>query len=116
MTSAALVMMRAERRRLEEATDRAVAAGGSIKIVPSPEPSAPGPFDFRRSDSLAGAAYRRTKLWLATDVRLGEGRGRFGTWTERDVGVPTGGHDAGSAMDRRPSDGGATSPDTDPPP
>ncbi|MGD0394500.1 MAG: patatin-like phospholipase family protein [Acidimicrobiales bacterium] len=70
MTSAALVMMRADRRRLEEAADRAAAAGGSIRIVPSAEPSAPGPFDFRRSDSLATAAYRRTKLWLATDVPL----------------------------------------------
>ncbi|MGA3146717.1 MAG: patatin-like phospholipase family protein [Acidimicrobiales bacterium] len=70
MTSAALVMERADRRRLEEAAGRAEAAGGSIRIVPSAEPSAPGPFDFRRSDSLAGAAYRRTKLWLATDVPL----------------------------------------------
>jgi NTE family protein len=67
MNSAALVTMRADRLRLEEAAGRASSGGGSVKVVPSAEPPAPGPFDFRRSATLADAAYHRTQLWLSTD-------------------------------------------------
>ncbi len=68
MNSAALVTMRADRQRLEEAADRAAAFGGSVTIVPSAEPTAPGHFDFRRSATLADMSYHRTKRWLAADV------------------------------------------------
>ena len=71
MNSAALVTMRADRLRLEEAAGRASSTRGSVRVVPSAEPAAPGPFDFRRSASLAGAAYRRTKVWLAAGGSAG---------------------------------------------
>ncbi len=36
-------------------------------VVPSAEPVAPGPFDFRHSAALADAAYAWTQLWLAQE-------------------------------------------------
>lgn len=71
MNSASLVTTRADRRRLEEATQRAAAAGGRVRVVPSARPTAPGHFDFRRSAALAHSAYRRTRQWLAADLLPG---------------------------------------------
>jgi NTE family protein len=67
MNSVALVTARADRERLAEAMRRAANTGGKVQVVPSAEPSAPHPFDFRGSAALADAAYRRTTLWLRSE-------------------------------------------------
>jgi hypothetical protein len=65
MNSVSLVTSRMAREELAEATRVAEATGGRIWVVPTSEPEAPGPFDFRRSGQLARDAYRRTQQWLA---------------------------------------------------
>jgi NTE family protein len=64
MNSVSLVTARAWREHLTAAWRHAAASGGSIFVVPSAEPVAPGPFDFTRSAALADAAYERTRSWL----------------------------------------------------
>jgi len=65
MNSVSLVTSRVAREELAEASRVADAAGGRVLVVPTSEPEAPGPFDFRRSGQLARDAYRRTQQWLA---------------------------------------------------
>jgi NTE family protein len=65
MNSVSLVTARAWREHLVAARRHAAATGGSLFVVPSAEPAAPGPFDFSRSAALADAAYARTRSWLA---------------------------------------------------
>jgi NTE family protein len=64
MNSVSLVTTKMQRSQLEEARSRAAAKGGAVWVVPSPEPEAPSPFDFRRSTTLARAAYERAKTWI----------------------------------------------------
>jgi NTE family protein len=65
MNSVSLLTTRVARLQLAEAHRRAEQMGGHIHAVPSAEPLAPGPFDYRRSAELAEQAYRRTKQWLS---------------------------------------------------
>jgi NTE family protein len=67
MNSVSLVTSRMAREELAEATRVAEATSGRIWVVPTSEPEAPGPFDFRRSGQLARDAYRRTQQWLAQE-------------------------------------------------
>ena len=67
MNSVSLVTARAGHDQLVTAIDHAAATGGRVFVVPSAEPVAPGPFDFRHSAALADAAYARTQLWLAQE-------------------------------------------------
>lgn len=71
MNSVSLVTSRVAREELAEASRVADAAGGRVLVVPTSEPEAPGPFDFRRSGQLARDAYRRTQQWLADERRDG---------------------------------------------
>src|SRR3984957_3546584 len=64
MNSVSLLTARVARLQLAEARRRAEQMGGHIHVVPSAEPLAPGPFDYRRSAELAEQAYRRTRQWL----------------------------------------------------
>ena len=64
LNSVSLVTARLYRQQLAAAQDRATALGGAIWVVPSPEPEAPSPFDFRHGQALAAAAYRHTRAWL----------------------------------------------------
>jgi NTE family protein len=70
MNSMSLLTARAAREQLAVAMRHASDTGGRVLVVPSSEPPAPGPFDFRKSASLAEAAYRRTTLWLTNDAPL----------------------------------------------
>jgi NTE family protein len=65
MNSVSLVTSRVAREELAEASRVADSTGGRVWVVPTSEPEAPGPFDFRRSGQLARDAYRRTRQWLA---------------------------------------------------
>jgi NTE family protein len=69
MNSVSLLTTRVARLQLADARGRAVQTGGRIHVVPSAEPLAPGPFDYRRSSELAEQAYRRTKQWLNEELR-----------------------------------------------
>jgi NTE family protein len=70
MNSVSLVTARADHDQLEIATKHATNTGGRVLVVPSPQPPAPGPFDFRRSAALAKAAYQRTIMWLTNEAPL----------------------------------------------
>jgi NTE family protein len=65
MNSVSLLTARVARLQLDEAHRRAERAGGHVYVVPSAEPPAPGPFDYRRSSVLSDQAYRRTRQWLS---------------------------------------------------
>jgi hypothetical protein len=64
MNSVSLVTYRASREQLAVAQQHASSTGGSIFVVPSAAPNAPGPFDFTKSSALSDAAYRCTRTWL----------------------------------------------------
>jgi NTE family protein len=68
MNSVSLLTTRVARLQVAEAQRRAEQMGGHIYVVPSAEPLAPGPFDYRRSAELAEQAYRRTKQWLSEEL------------------------------------------------
>ena len=68
MNSVSLLTTRVARLQVAEAQRRAEQMGGHIHVVPSAEPLAPGPFDYRRSAELAEQAYRRTKQWLSEEL------------------------------------------------
>jgi len=68
MNSVSLVTSRVAREELLEASRVARASDGHVWVVPTSEPEAPGPFDFRRSGQLARDAYRRTQEWLAHEL------------------------------------------------
>jgi NTE family protein len=68
MNSVSLLTTRVARLQVAEARRRADQMGGHIHVVPSAEPLAPGPFDYRRSAELAEQAYRRTKQWLNEEL------------------------------------------------
>ena len=57
MNSVSLVTSRVSRNELAEASRRAEVRGGRVDGRSIPEPPAPGPLDFGRSASLAGATY-----------------------------------------------------------
>ncbi|MDA8274038.1 MAG: patatin-like phospholipase family protein [Actinomycetota bacterium] len=85
MNSVSLVAARLHRQQLAAAQHRATALGGAIWVVPSPEPEAPSPFDFRHGQALAAAAYRHTRAWLEVSDRV------TGPALEAELdGVPTG--------------------------
>ena len=77
MNSVSLVTTRLAEVELAEAHRQAAATGGRVVVVPSAEPSAPGPFEYRRGAELADAAYRRTRQWLSSELgpRKGAGEG-----------------------------------------
>lgn len=68
MNSVSLVTAQVAQRQLAEAMRIASDHGERVQVVPSSEPTAPGPFDFRRSTQLAQSAYQRTSSWLAEGV------------------------------------------------
>jgi NTE family protein len=68
LNSASLLTTSVARLQLVEARRRAERMGGQVHVVPSSQPPAPGPFDYRRSAELAEQAYRRTRQWLSEEV------------------------------------------------
>jgi NTE family protein len=64
MNSVSLVTSRLSRDQIAQATSWAESSSGNVFVVPSSEPVAPTPFNFRRSASLAHASYERTAHWL----------------------------------------------------
>jgi NTE family protein len=68
MNAVSLLSARVASLQLAEALRRAEATGGHVHVVPSAEPPAPGPFDYRRSAELSAQAYRRTKQWLGDQL------------------------------------------------
>jgi predicted acylesterase/phospholipase RssA len=70
MNSASLVTARADHNQLAVAIKHAKDTGRHVLVVPSSQPSAPGPFDFRRSAAPAKAAYQPTILGLTTASSL----------------------------------------------
>jgi NTE family protein len=64
MNSVSLVTSRAAREHMAQASALAATRGGHVFHVPSSEPRAPTPFNFRRSAELANAAHARTTSWL----------------------------------------------------
>lgn len=70
MNSVSLVTAKMQRAQLEEAQRRATQRGGAVWVVPSREPEAPSPFDFRQSEALATAVYDRARNWLVNHVKL----------------------------------------------
>ncbi len=64
MNSVSLVTSRVSRDQIAQATSSAERSAGNVFLVPSSEPVAPTPFNFRRSASLAHASYERTARWL----------------------------------------------------
>lgn len=64
MNSMSLVTTRMGLAELAEAVQHAEEHGGRVRVVPSAEPHAPGPFEYRRGAELAEAAYRCTRAWL----------------------------------------------------
>jgi NTE family protein len=75
MNSVSLVTSRVAQEQLAAAMRHATDTGGRVVVVPSPEPPAPGPFDFRRGAALAEAAYRRTVAWLQEEGPGSSGAG-----------------------------------------
>jgi NTE family protein len=68
MNSVSLLTTRVARLQLAEAQRRAEEMGGHVHVVPSAEPLAPGPFDYRRSAELAERAYLRTQQWISEEL------------------------------------------------
>jgi NTE family protein len=66
MNSVALVTARSNQDQLTTARRHAENSGGRVFVVPTGEPTAPGPFDLSKSDALATIAYERTSSWLET--------------------------------------------------
>lgn len=64
MNSVSLVTTRMGLAELDDAVRHAEEHGGRVRVVPSAEPHAPGPFEYRRGAELAGAAYRCARAWL----------------------------------------------------
>jgi NTE family protein len=71
MNSVSLVTSRIARDEIQTASERAERSGGHVFVVPSSEPAAPRPFDFRRSTALAEAAYETTSSWLIQESLRG---------------------------------------------
>jgi NTE family protein len=67
MNAVSLLSTRVARLQLVEAHRRAESIGGHVHVVPSAEPPAPGPFDYRQSSELAHRAYQRTQRWLSDE-------------------------------------------------
>jgi NTE family protein len=65
MNAVSLLSARVARLQLVEAQRRADSMGGHLHLVPSAEPPAPGPFDYRRSAELSQQAHERTQEWLS---------------------------------------------------
>jgi NTE family protein len=78
MNSVSLVTAKLHRSQLESAARQAEARGGTVWVVPSPEPEAPSPYDFRRSRELVTAGYECTNRWLG-------GHGALTTTTRTDT-------------------------------
>ena len=70
MNSVSLLTARVALLELNEAYRRAREMGGHVHVVPSAEPTAPGPFDYRRSAALSDQAHLKTRLWLNDPARL----------------------------------------------
>jgi NTE family protein len=68
MNSVSLLTTRVARLQLAEAQRRAERMGGHVHVVPSAEPLAPGPFDYRRGAELAEQAYQRTQRWIREEL------------------------------------------------
>lgn len=68
MNSVSLLTIRVARLQLAEAQRRAERMGGHVHVVPSAEPLAPGPFDYRRGAELAEQAYQRTQRWIREEL------------------------------------------------
>jgi NTE family protein len=66
MNSVSLVTARSNQEQLAAARLNASRRGGSVFVVPSGEPVAPGPFDLSGSRMLTDTAYRAAKAWLAS--------------------------------------------------
>jgi NTE family protein len=64
MNSVSLVTSRMGLAELADAVQHAEESGGRVRVVPSAQPHAPGPFEYRRGAELAEAAYRYTRDWL----------------------------------------------------
>ncbi len=64
MNSVSLVTARSNQEQLAAARYHASRTGGNVFVVPTGEPSAPGPFDLSRSEALAATAYEKTATWL----------------------------------------------------
>lgn len=93
MNSVSLVTARVAQEQLAAAMRHATNTGGRVVVVPSPEPPAPGPFDFRRGAALAEAAYRRTVAWLQEEGPGSSGTGSLGSVLRPEpvtsgVGIP----------------------------
>jgi NTE family protein len=70
MNSVSLVTSRVSRDQIAQATISAERTAGRVIVVPSSEPVAPTPFNFRRSASLAHASHERTARWLTAQESL----------------------------------------------
>ena len=70
MNSVSLVTSRASRDQIAQATTSAERSAGYVFLVPSSEPVAPTPFNFRRSALLSRSSYERTALWLTRHEAL----------------------------------------------
>ncbi len=64
MHTVSLVTAARTAEQLATAHRRAERAGTAVFVVPTGEPEAPGPFDFRHGRRLFDAAYRRAARWL----------------------------------------------------
>ena len=68
MNSVSLLTARMGREQLAMAAERAAWGGGRVRLVPSSEPVAPGPFDFSRSAELIRSSYERARAWLEAEL------------------------------------------------
>lgn len=68
MNSVSLLTARGTQEHLAKARRRADRAGGDVLVVPTGEPEAPGPFDFRRSRALFDRAYEHAARWCRAAV------------------------------------------------
>jgi NTE family protein len=99
MNSVSLLTTRVARLQVAEAQRRAEQMGGRIHVVPSAEPLAPGPFDYRRSAELAERAYQRTRQWLSQELHpAGPNQSSYSIIASTASGV----FDPGAPWDSRP--------------
>lgn len=85
MNSVSLLTTRVASLQLAEAQPRAAQNSGHIHVVPSAEPLAPGPFDYRKGDTLAWESYQRARRWLSEEYSLATDTPRDGRRDQQEI-------------------------------
>jgi hypothetical protein len=75
MNAVSLVTARSNQEQLAAARVHAQETGGSVSVVPTGLPEAPGPYDLSKSAALVAGGYEAACTWLETGADARASRG-----------------------------------------